>query len=92
MSAGQEPVFSSPVTINGFRKRKRRLTFNESGEEVGADNVFVIDREVSNSDYLAQGDQTATSDPRDVSSAVRVISCEVSPNIRGTESRFIAMG
>lgn len=77
-------AFSTPIQIPCFWEDKQLLAIDKDGNQVRAEAVVYLDRDVALGDYLYLGVSNATT-PIGLDTAKQVIQFRKIPNIRCTE-------
>lgn len=65
-------TFGTPIALEARWELKRELFMTAEGEEVVSNAIVYLSADVDEGDYLAQGDQTTTSNPGTLSNAFRI--------------------
>lgn len=77
-------VMQAPITLS-CRWQEQAVLFRDiEGREVTSSVVVYPDQELAVRGYLALGDQSATTDPRDLTVAYEIRQVQQSPSLDGT--------
>lgn len=84
-------VFASPVLVAcRWEDRQESYIGQIDRREHVSKAIVYVDREVGLGDYLALGDQTATSDPSGLADADKVQRIQLFPDLRNVEAQYKA--
>ena len=75
-------TFAAPVACDGRWEDTNEIFINQSAEEETSKAVIFIDRDLDIGGYVALGDQTAYSDPLQVTGAYRIKGFAKIPDIK----------
>lgn len=86
VDAAGDITFSAPVEIKGRWEERTELFVTQNGEERRSRGVVYLDRDIVIDGFLMLGSTTASSlDPRDETSAFRILDFRKVPNLKATD-------